>query len=132
MKSRLVCSLAVVLVGLFLYVPMGWAKEKSYNYIVAYSYKTKILYHTPTFMLKVDGVSYNKEEFVSDTETILEIESAFLDFMAKELKLNHQDYTVSARVAFKTEDIAKGKLEKEIGDFRFKGFKITEVKKFKF
>ncbi|MDA8139476.1 MAG: hypothetical protein M0036_12570 [Desulfobacteraceae bacterium] len=132
MKSKLVGSLVVVLMGMLLSVPMCWAKEKAYNYVVAYSFKTKIVYYTPTFMLKVDGVSYNNEEYVSDTETILEMESAFQDFMEKELKLDREEYTVSARMAYKTEEIAKAKLEKEVGDFRFKGFKVNEVSKFKF
>lgn len=132
MKSRFVYALTAVLLGLFLYTPICWAKEKSYNYIVAYSFRDKLVYYTPAFQLRVDGVSYNDEEYVSDTEAILEMESAFQEFMDDKLKVNSMDFTISARVAYKTEDIAKKKLEKEIGDFRFKGFKVEEVKKFKF
>lgn len=132
MKSKITYAVIVALAGLFFSVPMCWAKEKAYNYIVAYSFQTKKVYHTAIFPLKVDGVSYNDEEFVSDTETILEMESAFQEFMARKLKINGMDYTVSARVAYKSGEIAKKKLREEIGDFRFKGFRVEEVNKFKF
>lgn len=132
MKSKIIYSIIVVLTGLFLYAPMCWAKDKAYNYIVAYSYKTKIVYHTSVFPVKVDGVSYNDEEFVADTEMILGLESAFQEFITDELRLNSMDYTVSARAGYKTDEIAKRKLEREISDFRFKGFKVEEVNKFKF
>ena len=131
MKARTTQLLLLILFGMVLMVPQAWAKD-AHNYIVAYSFRAKVFYYTPTFTTKVDGVSYNKEEYVSDTEAILEMEDAFKDFLKKKMKVKNRDLTVSARVAYKSDDIAKVKLEKEIDDFRFKGFTINEIKTFEF
>jgi len=132
MKTRLTHLLLLALLGTVIFVPHAWAKEKAYNYIVAYSFRNKVFYYTPTFSSKVDGVSYNNEEYVSDTEAILDMEDAFQNFLKRKMKVRARDLTVSARVAYKTEDIAQVKLEREIDDFRFKGFEINEVKTFEF
>lgn len=132
MKARSIHLLLAIVMGMLIFAPLCWAKEKSYNYIVAYSLRDKVAYYTPIFTQKVEGVSYNKEEYVSDTETVIEMESAFQEHLEKKMKVRSRDLTVSARVAYKTDEIAKSKLEKEIGDFRFKGFEIKEINSFNF
>ena len=92
----------------------------------------QLVYYVPPFELKVDGQDYSPEEYVSDTETILKIERRFQDFLEKKMEVNLRDFTVSARVAYKTENIAQLKMEKELGDFRFRGFEIKVAKDFKY
>lgn len=132
MKIRTAQLVFVFLLGMLIFTPLCMAKEWSYNYIVAYSLREQIVYYVPPFKLKVDGESYSNEEYVSDTETILKMEGNFQDFLEKKMEINTRDLTVSARVAYKTIDIAKFKMEKELGDFRFRGFAINEVKGFKY
>lgn len=132
MKIRTAQLLLLFLLGMLIFAPLCLAKEKSYNFIVAYSLREQKVYYVPTFELNVKGDSYNDEEYVSDTETILKIEDRFQNFLKKKMRIRYRDLTVSARVAYKSEDIAKQKLEKELGDFRFRGFEINEVENFKY
>jgi hypothetical protein len=132
MKTKIVWMLLFMIAGMMSIAPLSWAKETSYNYIIAYSYRDKAVYHTPIFTRKVKGVSYNAEEYVSDTSTLLKMESAFEKHLAQRMKVESADMTVGARVAFKTEDIAKNRFDQEVGNFRFRGFDIKMVSDFKF
>jgi hypothetical protein len=132
MKFKVIWILLFMLAGTVSIVPSSWAKETCYNYIIAYSYRDKAVYHTPIFTRKIKGVSYNEEEYVADTATLLKMESAFQKHLTQKLKITSRDITVGARVAFKTEDIAKNRIDKEVGDFRFRGFEIKTVSDFKF
>jgi len=132
MKTRTIQLFLIIFFGMLVFAPLSSAKEKSYNYIVAYSLKKQLAYYVPTFQLNVKGDSYNDEEYVSDTETVLKMEGEFQNFLENTMGIRIRDITVSARVAYKTKEIADKKLEKEIGDFRFRGFEIQEVTKFKY
>lgn len=132
MKIKSVKLLLVLVLGMMIVAPLGWAKETSYNYIVAYSYKDKMVYHSPIFTEQVKGDSYNEEEYTNDTATILKMESSFLKHLEQGLKVNSANFTVSARVAYKSEAIAKNRLNKELTDFRFKGLDINEATAFKY
>jgi hypothetical protein len=121
-----VCSSDLVLVGILGASPT-WAKETAYNYMIAYSYRDKVVYHSTIFTNKVKGDSSSEEEYVIDTGSILKMESAFQVHLARNLKVNSPDLTISARVAYKTEEIAKKRMDNEIGDFRFKGFEIKDA-----
>lgn len=132
MKIKSITLLLVLVVGMMIVAPQGWAKETSYNYIVAYSYKDKMVYHSPIFTQQVKGDSYNEEEYNNDTATILKMEAAFLKHLEQGLKVNGNNFTISARVAYKSESIAKNRLNKELTDFRFKGLDVKEAAAFKY
>jgi hypothetical protein len=117
--------LALALSGIFGASP-AWAKETAYNYMIAYSYRDKVVYHSAIFTNKVKGESSSDEEYVLDTTAILKLESAFQQHLST-LKVNSPDLTISARVAYKSEEIAKKRMDDEIGDFRFKGFEIKDA-----
>lgn len=127
LKLFLVISL-IMLIG----APLSWAKETAYGYIIAYSFRDKSVYHTPIISQNVNGKSFSDEEYVSETSLILKMEDAFQKHLKTKLRVKSYDLTVSARPAYKTKDIAKDKIDKEVGNFRFKGFKITEVPDFEF
>ena len=131
MKMKSVLVLLVVISGIISAAPLCWAKETSYNYVIAYSYRDKTVYHSPIFTRTLKGVSYNEEEYVSDTGTLLKMESNFQKHLKQQMSVNSPDMTVSARVAFKTEDIAKRRFDKEVDEFRFRGFEIKAVTDFK-
>ncbi|MFZ1984590.1 MAG: hypothetical protein WAU91_09255 [Desulfatitalea sp.] len=132
MKIKSVKLLLVLVLGVMIAAPLSWAKETAYNYIVAYSYKDKVVYHSPIFTQQVNGESYNEEEYAGDTASILKMEAAFLKHLEQGLKVNGTNFTVSARVAYKSDSIAKNRMDKELTDFRFKGLDIKEAKAFRY
>lgn len=132
MKIKVAKLLLVLALGVVIGAPLAWAKETAYSYVIAYSYRDKVVYHSTIFTEKVDGESSNDEEYVNDTASILKMESAFQKHLQQNLKVNSADLTVSARVAYKTEEIAKKRMDNEVGDFRYKGFEIKEATGFKY
>lgn len=118
--------LLILILGVAIGAPLCWADETAYGYIISYSYRDKVVYHTPIFENEVDGKSYNDEEFVADTKTLMKLESAFQTQITQKYKLRDMNFTTSARVAYKTADIARNKLDKESRDFMFKGLKIKQ------
>jgi hypothetical protein len=131
MKIKGLWVLLVIIAGIIYAAPICWAKETCYNYVVAYSYRDKAVYHTPIFTRTIKGVSYNEDEYVSDTATLLKMETAFQKHLAQKMRVSSVDLTISAKLAFKTEDFAKNQFEKDVGDFRFRGFEIRLVSDFK-
>jgi hypothetical protein len=127
MKTKVTVMLMVLAWGVVIGAVPAWAKETAYNYLIAYSYRDKVVYHSTIFTNKVSGESSSEEEYVNDTASILKAESAFQKHLAQSLKVNSPDLTVSARMAYKSEEIAKKRMDNEIGDFRFKGFEIKEA-----
>ncbi|MBI5552283.1 MAG: hypothetical protein HY911_12310 [Desulfobacterales bacterium] len=127
MKTKVTVMLMVLAWGLIIGAAPAWAKETAYNYLIAYSYKDKVVYHSTIFTNKVKGESSSEEEFAIDTASILKLESAFQKHLAQSLKVNSPDLTVSARMAYKSQEIAKKRMDNEIGDFRFKGFEIKDA-----
>ncbi len=106
--------------------PVSLAAETAYGYIISYSYRDKVVYHTPVFSNQVSGKSYNDEEFVSDTKSQMTLESTFQKHLIAKYRLNPMNLTTSARVTYKTEQIAKNKLDNESRDFMFKGLQIKQ------
>ncbi len=125
MTTRLKILLILIL-GITIGAPLCWAGETAYGYIISYSYRDKVVYHTPVFENKVDGKSYNDEEYVTETKSQMKFESVFQKHITQKYKLRDMNFTTSARVAYKTMDIAKSKLDKESRDFMFKGLKIKQ------
>ncbi len=132
MRVRTFELLLILLLGMLIAAPLSFAKDKSYNYIVAYSLKAQKAFYVPIFQLKINGVSYNDDEYLADTETVLKMEGEFQDHLENKMNVRIRDLTVSARIAYKTKEVAERRLEKEIGEFRFRGFDIKEVDNFKY
>lgn len=132
MKIKVSKLLMVLALVMMIGAPLSWAKETAYNYMIAYSYREKAVYYTPIFTSQVDGESAGKDEYTNDTATILRMESAFQMHLQRNMKVNPPDLTVSARTSYKTEEIAKQRMEAEVGDFRFKGFEVKEVTGFNY
>lgn len=126
MRTNRLKILLIILLGVAIGAPLCWADETAYGYIISYSYRDKVVYHTPVFENTVDGKSYNDEEFVAETKTLMKLESAFQNHLTQKYKLRDMNFTTSARIAYKSEAIAKNKLDKESRDFMFKGLKIKQ------
>ena len=127
MRGRCLKLFFAIMLIMLIGAPLSWAKETAFGYIIAYSYRDKSVYHTPIISQKVKGKSFSDEEYVSNTALIQDMERSFEDYLRTNLKVKSRDLTVSARPTYKTEEIAKDKSDKEVGNFRFKGFKITFV-----
>lgn len=127
MRGKCLKLFIATMLAMLISAPLSWARETAYGYIIAYSYRDKSVYHTPVISQKVRGKSFSDEEYVSNTELIQSMEKSFEDHLRQNLKVKSRDLTVSARPTYKTEQIAKDKSDKEVGNFRFKGFKITYV-----
>ncbi len=126
MMTKSLKILLILILGIAIGAPLCWADETAYGYIISYSYRDKVVYHTPVFENKVGGKSYNDEEYVTETKAQMKYESAFQKHITQKYKLRDMNFTTSARVAYKTMDIAKSKLDKESRDFMFKGLKIKQ------
>lgn len=126
MRTNGLKLLLILILGVAIGTPLCWADETAYGYIISYSYRDKVVYHTPVFENSVDGESYNDEEYVSETKAQMKLESAFQKHITEKYKLRDMNFTTSARVVYKSEQIAKNKLDKESRDFMFKGLKIKQ------
>lgn len=113
-------------------VPPCFAKAKGYCYVVAYSYRQKIVIFTPVFTKEVNNKSYNEEEFVADVELLQNMESSFENHVRSAMKVNADDLTVSARAAYKSREIAKKRLEAEKQEYIRKAWEIKEAANFSF
>ena len=118
--------LLILLLGVAIGAPLCWADETAYGYIISYSYRDKVVYHTPVFENQVSGQSFNDEEYVTDTKKVMKLESAFQKHIIQKFKLRDMNFTTSARVSYKSLDVARSKLDKESRDFMFKGLKIKK------
>lgn len=132
MKIRTLQLLTVFILGFLVFAPASHAKEKAFNYIVAYSMKDQKAFYVPVFTVNIKAVSYNNDQYVADTAMVLQMEDQFTSFLENKMRVRYRDLTVSARAAFKSEEVALKKLEREIDDFRFRGFEIQEVDQFKY
>jgi hypothetical protein len=132
MKTQSLLRLAVFLtLALALGVPSCWAKAKGYCYIVAYSLREKAMQITPVIVAKVTGDVYNDEEFVADVDVIFSMESQFQTHLEK-AGLFHDDTTVEARVAYRSQAIAQQRRTAENSDFSRRGFSVETMDKFKY
>lgn len=113
-------------------VPPCFAKAKGYCYVVAYSYRQKIVVFTPVLVKEVNDKSYNDEEFIVDVELIQEMETSFENHVRSTLNVNSPDLTVSARMAYKSLAIAKKRLEAEKQEYITKAWEIKEASNFSF
>ena len=111
--------------------PASWAKETAYGYMIAYSPRDQMVYHTPIITQPSPGVSSSNEEYFMQTSAVLQLESAFQKHLEQSYKIRSRNFTISARVAYKSEEIARSHFNEESGTFRFRGFQLIEVVDFK-
>lgn len=108
-----------------------WSGEsKAYGYLLAYSYRDKVVYHTPIITQKAPETSFNDEEYVFQTETVLKLESAFQKVLEQRYGIRSRNFTFNARVVYKSESIAQNRFFSESGPFRAQQFKMVEVDNF--
>ncbi len=108
------------------------AKADGYFFVVAYSYKDKVIYCSSVFSEKVSETSYNDEQYVTDVELLRKIESAFGEYMTQVAKVDMTQYTISYRGAYKNRSIAMKYLEAEKKEHRNKGMVVKVASTFKF
>jgi len=131
MKTTHLKLIAALVLGLLISASPCLAKERGYCYIVGYSLADKVVYFTPVFVQKVRGDSFSAEEFVADVELIQKMESQFQDYL-KSLNLKADNFTISARAAYKSQAIAERRLDKERGSFQTRAFTINDATSFQF
>lgn len=131
MKTIHLKLMAALVLGLLIGASPCLASENGYCYIVGYSLAKKVVYFTPVLVEKVDGKSYSAEEFVADVELIDKMESAFQKYLQR-VAMNATDFTVSARVAYKSQAIAQKRLDKERSNFKRREFTINTASDFNF
>lgn len=132
MQRRLLKTVLFMVMLFTISVPPCFAKAKGYCYVVAYSYRQKIVVFTPVFTEKVDDKSYNEEEFIVDVELIQKLESSFENHVRGAMKVDADDLTVSARMAYKSLEIAKKRLEAEKQEYIRKEWEIKEASGFSY
>lgn len=132
MRRNLLRALWFMVILFTISVPPCFAKAKGYCYVVAYSYGHKIVVFTPVFTKKVNDKSYNEEEFIVDVELIQKMESSFENHVRDAMNINADDLTVSARMAYKSLEIAKKRLEAEKQEYIRKAWEIKEASDYSF
>lgn len=111
--------------------PAG-AEKTGYAFVFAYSYALKEAYHSPIFTHPVSGKSMNDKEYVADVRLIRQIEDAFEKHLRTKLHVNTSLFDSTARTDFKSEAIAKGRLEDEKADLRIQGIEMKPLNDFIF
>ena len=111
-----------------------WSKSSdgptAFGYMIAYSYRDKVVYFTPIISQRAPETSFNDEEYVFQTSTVLKLERAFQKKLEQEYKIRSADFTFNARVVYKTEHIARNRFFQESDAFRTRAFKLVEVSGF--
>lgn len=123
--------LIIMVLAIVFGAPSCWAKEKGYCYIVSYGLREKSAYLTPVFTATVTGVTYSEEEFVADIELIGKMEAQFNKYLSGR-GVNTAAYVTSARVAYRSRDIADKYLANEKKDFTGRGYTIKDTSGFQF
>jgi hypothetical protein len=131
MKTQFSKTALLILIALLFAAPPCWAKANGYCYVVGYSYKLKKAFFSPVFMQKVRDISYSDEEYTTEVELIQKIESQFQSYLSIGQQVNSDDYTITARGAYKNQNIAIKRLTTERDNYKKKGFKATVLKGFK-
>jgi len=111
--------------------PACWGKEKGYCYVVSYSARDKICYFTPVFTAAVSGATYSKEQYVTDVALIRKLEGQFDQYLAHQ-GLTSSDFVTSARVAYRSQQIAEKYLADEKSLYTTQGYAIKTADDFKF
>lgn len=131
MKFKTFRFFSLVLLVLLFSAPPCLAKTTGYFYVVAYSYQEKRAYCSSVITDKVRAKSYSDEEYVTDMKVLLKIETAFQKHIAGTTSKALSRYTVTARGAYKSFEIAKQKLDAESARYTKSGMKVENVTQFK-
>ncbi len=132
MKSTWLKTFLIINFSLLLFAPPSWAKAKGYCFVVGYSYKLQKFVHTPIFMVKIRNVSYSDTQYVADMELTDKMESQFRDQFYNQMRISPEEFTVTARGAYKSLALAIKGLDKEKDDYDRRGFEVSELKDFRF
>ena len=132
MRSVILKTILFISAALLFLATPGWAKSKGYCYIVCYSYVERTAFFSPIIVAKVPSKSYSDEEYVTDVELIQQLETQFQNNLAGKVNLDAGRYTISARGAYKSEAIARAKLQEERSQYEAKGYKVKIVSDFAF
>lgn len=131
MKLKSFRLFLLVLLAFLFYAPACLAKTTGYFYVVAYSFKDKKAYASSVFTDKVREKSYSDEEYVTDMKVLLKIEAAFEEHIASSVSGGLSRYTISARGAYKSLEIAKKKLDDELERYKKSGLTVENRAQFK-
>ena len=119
----------------FVFVLLFWAqpvlaKTNGFYYVMCYSLQQKVAYFSPVIIQKVDGISYNSEEFVNDVALTRRLESQFSNHLSQTVHLDIDRYAIAARGAFKSDAIAGKRLNTEMNEYKARGYTIKTVSDF--
>jgi len=132
MRAKTVRFTLILLLALLVSAPHCWAKSKGYLYVVGYSIAKKKVFFSSVIVQKVRDVSYSDEEYVTEVELIQKLESQFQDYMASAAYVTPSEYTVSARGAYKSKEIADKRLKVERDRYTSKGYAVSLLRSFVF
>jgi hypothetical protein len=106
-----------------------WSKKapEAFGYLIAYSVREQKVFYTPIFASPAPKTSFDDEEYVSQTPTIIKLEAGFLKHLQRLYSIRPADYTINARPVFKSEEIARNRFHRETDTFRIRGFGLVEV-----
>jgi hypothetical protein len=109
-----------------------WSKKapEAFGYLIAYSVREQKVFYTPIFASPAPKTSFDDEEYVSQTPTIIKLEAGFLKHLQRLYSIRPADYTINARPVFKSEEIARNRFHRETDTFRIRGFGLVEVTDF--
>jgi hypothetical protein len=112
--------------------PAG-AEKTGYAFVFAYSYALKEAYNSPIFTYPVSNdESMSDTQYVADIRIIRHIEDAFEAHLRTKLHVNTSLFDFTARTGFKSENIAKNRLEDDKADLRIQGLEMKLLPDFAF
>lgn len=132
MKTKAFRLSLLLFFTLLISAPPCWAKSKGYLYVVGYSLSQKKVFFSSVVMQKVRNVSYSEEEYVTDIKLVREMESQFQKYLVSTVWINPEEYTISARGAYKGKDIAEKAFETDKGIYLNKGYEASVLRSFVF
>lgn len=120
----------LILLAFLIIAPPCWAKEKGYLYVVGYSFSQKKVFYSSVVMQKVPNVSYDEREYTTDIMLIRDMESQFQKYLVSTVWINPEEYTISARGAYKRKEFAEKAIEDDKGIYLNKGFQASVLNSF--
>lgn len=104
-------------------VPAG-ADNTGYGFVYAFSYQLKEAYVSPILPLPVKGKSLNAQEYVADIKVIRKLEDTLEQHLLTKLHLNTALFSFTARTGYKSDQIAKSRMEDERTNLRVQGLEM--------
>lgn len=121
MKQSLLFAIVILFTISISSIPC-WADTNGYFYVVGYSMSKKKVYHSDVVIDKVIDISYSSDEYVTDVELLLKINTAFTNQLRSKIKADPGKLTILVRGPFKTKSIANLRLLEERKRFARSGY----------